>query len=145
MLPVQIVCKAYMDDLEATFRELAPKHFPAGEYTSFQIVFKSRYNGNIHRDDVIKLLADMVVECNSLSVVDLTNPKCTIVVEVIKNKICLGFLKDFALYKKYNLIEVTAPPAPAPAPTEPASLDQTAQAAPPDSDPIPETPSAKDT
>lgn len=38
--------------------------------------------------------------------VDLSNPEFTIVVEVIKNICCLSVVKDYVMFRKYNLQEV---------------------------------------
>lgn len=38
--------------------------------------------------------------------VDLNNPQYTIVVEIIKNVCCLSVVRDYVLFRKYNLQEV---------------------------------------
>lgn len=38
--------------------------------------------------------------------VDLNNPQYTIVVEIIKSVCCLSVVKDYVLFRKYNLQEV---------------------------------------
>lgn len=38
--------------------------------------------------------------------VDLNNPQYTVVVEIIKNVCCLSVVKDYVLFRKYNLQEV---------------------------------------
>jgi len=93
-----------MDQIEGVCRRIFPKYF-GGSFTSFQILYKSRYNGNIDRTAVIKLLADLVCEINPLNVVDLTNPKYSVIVEVVKNIVCIGVVTDFTKFKKYNLHE----------------------------------------
>jgi len=105
MVPIEVTCMARMDQIEGVCRSIFPKYF-SGNFTSFQIVYKSRYNGNIDRQEVIKVLAALVCEINPLNVVDLTNPTYSIIVEIIKNIVCIGILKDYNKFKKYNLHEV---------------------------------------
>jgi len=38
--------------------------------------------------------------------VDLNNPQYTVVVEIIKNVCCLSVVRDYVLFRKYNLQEV---------------------------------------
>lgn len=38
--------------------------------------------------------------------VDLNNPQHTVVVEIIKNVCCLSVVRDYVLFRKYNLQEV---------------------------------------
>ena len=43
---------------------------------------------------------------NPKNKVDLTSPELTIIVEVIKAVCCVSVVKDYTLYRKYNLQEV---------------------------------------
>lgn len=43
---------------------------------------------------------------NPKNKVDLTNPELTIIVEVIKAVCCISVVKDYTLYRKYNVQEV---------------------------------------
>jgi len=79
------------------------RYFKAG-YNSFQILFNSRYNSKISGTEVIKELADVIGKMNPLNVVDLSNPTHTVLVEVVRNVICLSVVKDYAKLKKYNLL-----------------------------------------
>ena len=48
----------------------------------------------------------IVGSLNSENKVDLTNPQYTVVVEIIKAVCCLSVVKDYTLFRKYNLQEV---------------------------------------
>lgn len=48
----------------------------------------------------------IVGSLNSENKVDLTNPQYTVVVEIIKAVCCLSVVKDYMLFRKYNLQEV---------------------------------------
>lgn len=52
------------------------------------------------------LVTGIVGSLNSENKVDLTNPQYTVVVEIIKAVCCLSVVKDYMLFRKYNLQEV---------------------------------------
>lgn len=49
---------------------------------------------------------------NPKNKVDLTNPELTIIVEVIKAVCCVSVVKDYTLFRKYNVQEVVKEDAP---------------------------------
>lgn len=51
---------------------------------------------------------------NPKNKVDLTNPELTIIVEVIKAVCCVSVVKDYTLYRKYNVQEVIKEDTPKP-------------------------------
>lgn len=50
--------------------------------------------------------AGLVGKLNPKNKVDLTSPELTIIVEVIKAVCCVSVVKDYTLYRKYNVQEV---------------------------------------
>ncbi|XP_075035827.1 THUMP domain-containing protein 1 [Mixophyes fleayi] len=106
MLPVTGTCKAFPEDLKKYAETFFQPWFKAPNKGSFQVVYKARNNHHMNRDEVIKDLAGVVVSQNSENKVDLSNPEYTIVVEIIKNVCCLSVVKDYTLFRKYNLQEV---------------------------------------
>lgn len=54
----------------------------------------------------------LVATLNPKNKVDLTKPQLTIIVEVIKAVCCISVVKDYTLYKKYNVQEVLKEDAP---------------------------------
>ena len=56
----------------------------------------------------------LVGKLNPKNKVDLTNPELTIIVEVIKAVCCVSVVKDYTLYRKYNVQEVVKEDAPKP-------------------------------
>lgn len=55
----------------------------------------------------------IVGKLNPKNKVDLTNPELTIIVEVIKAVCCISVVKDYTLYRKYNVQEVVKEDEPA--------------------------------
>lgn len=107
-IPVEITCKAYLDDIGSAFQPLLLKYF-SGEPTSYCIVFNKRNNNNLNRMEVIEYIALLIKEKNFFHSVNLSQATLTIVAEVIKSVCCLSVLPHYTKYKKYNLCEITYP------------------------------------
>ncbi|XP_060116981.1 THUMP domain-containing protein 1 [Heteronotia binoei] len=106
MLPVSGTCKAFLEDMKRYAETFFEPWFKAPQKGTFQIVYKARNNSHLSREEVIKELAGVVGHLNPENKVDLSNPEFTIVVEIIKNICCLSVVKDYVLFRKYNLQEV---------------------------------------
>ncbi|KYO30603.1 THUMP domain-containing protein 1 [Alligator mississippiensis] len=106
MLPISGTCKAFLEDMKKYTETFFEPWFKAPNKGTFQIVYKARNNSHMSREEVIKELAGIVGSLNPENKVDLNNPENTIVVEIIKNVCCLSVVKDYVLFRKYNLQEV---------------------------------------
>ncbi|KAI5139921.1 THUMP domain-containing protein 1 isoform X2 [Manis pentadactyla] len=106
MLPISGTCKAFLEDMKKYAETFLEPWFKAPNKGTFQIVYKSRNNSHMNREEVIKELAGIVGSLNSENKVDLTSPQYTVVVEIIKAVCCLSVVKDYILFRKYNLQEV---------------------------------------
>uniref|UniRef100_A0A7M4EF71 THUMP domain-containing protein 1 n=1 Tax=Crocodylus porosus TaxID=8502 RepID=A0A7M4EF71_CROPO len=106
MLPISGTCKAFLEDMKKYTETFFEPWFKAPNKGTFQIVYKARNNSHMSREEVIKELAGIVGSLNPENKVDLNNPEYTIVVEIIKNVCCLSVVKDYVLFRKYNLQEV---------------------------------------
>lgn len=93
-----------IDEVKAKAREIIEKHMKTG-YISFKVIVNVRLQNKVTRDDLITSLAEVVSQVNPLSYVDLNNSQYTIMAEVLKSTLCLGIVKDFVKFKKYNLLE----------------------------------------
>lgn len=102
LVPIEVTCKAYIKDIEKAIEPLLEKYFK-NQPRTFSIVFNHRNNGNISRDEVIKVLADKVATTRSDHKVNLTQAELSIIVEVIRGVALLAVVPDFLKYKKYNL------------------------------------------
>ncbi len=60
------------------------------------------------------VFAGLVGKLNPKNKVDLTNPELTVIVEVIKAVCCISVVKDYTLYRKYNVQEVVKEDTPKP-------------------------------
>lgn len=105
LVPVEVVCRANLADINSAGGVLFDKYF-LKEGTTFAIIFNKRYNNDVKRDDVIHDLAALVQSKNIKNRVDLKNAAKTIVVEVIKGLCCLSVLDGYLKYRKYNLVEL---------------------------------------
>lgn len=123
MLPIAGTCKAFLEDMKKYAENFLEPWFKAPNKGTFQIVYKARNNSHVNREEVIKELAGIVGSLNSENKVDLTNPQYTVVVEIIKAVCCLSVVKDYVLFRKYNLQEV-AKSTPDPQPPDPKQAAQ---------------------
>lgn len=107
-LPIAGSCHANMADLQKLAEQMFQSTFFAEEAqpSTFCVMYKSRNNSNIQRDNTIAKLAAMVMNADKGHTVNLNNPDLAICVEIIKNVCCLSVVKDFSKLRKYNIHEV---------------------------------------
>ncbi|XP_068583729.1 THUMP domain-containing protein 1 [Cebidichthys violaceus] len=129
MLPVTGTCKAFQEDMVKYLTTFLEPWFKTPNCGSYQIAFKARNSSHNKRDEIIKSIAGLVGKLNPKNKVDLTNPELTIIVEVIKAVCCISVIKDYTLYRKYNVQEVvkedTAKPDVTPAATDTSTAEET--------------------
>lgn len=106
MLPVSGTCKAFHEDMEKFLSVFLERWFRAPMRATYQVRFKARNSSHNKRDEVINAVAGLVGKLNPLNKVDLTNPELSIIIEIIKSVCCVSVLKDYMLFRKYNLQEV---------------------------------------
>lgn len=105
--PIQVVCQANVDEIIKASGALFDKYF-LKEGKTFAIVFNRRLNNDIKRDEIIKILADLVFDKNVKNKVDLKNAELAVIIEIIKGKCCLSVVEDYFKYRKYNLFELAS-------------------------------------
>ncbi|XP_018315532.1 THUMP domain-containing protein 1 homolog [Mycetomoellerius zeteki] len=105
LLPIEVVCKAYMDNIKTKANELFEKYF-AQEPKTFSIVFNRRSNNSIKRDEIIEDLAEIILKKNPGNKTDLKNPDIAVIVEVIRGVCLLSVAPHYYKFKKYNLLEI---------------------------------------
>ncbi|XP_069545733.1 THUMP domain-containing protein 1 isoform X1 [Brachyistius frenatus] len=114
MLPVTGTCKAFQEDMLKYLTTFLEPWFKTPNCATYQIAFKARNSSHNKREEIIKSIAGLVGKLNPKNKVDLTNPELTIIVEVIKAVCCISVVKDYTLYRKYNVQEVVKEDAPKP-------------------------------
>ncbi|KAG7262922.1 hypothetical protein CRUP_018925 [Coryphaenoides rupestris] len=128
MLPVSGTCKAFQEDMDKYLPTFLEPWFKTPNHATYQIAFKARNSSHNKRDDIINSIAGLVGKMNPENKVDLTNPELSIIVEVIKSVCCLSVVRDYALYRKYNLQEVVKEDAPKPDPSAAGDAKATQEA-----------------
>lgn len=122
LLPIQLTCKAYLNDIQKAVGTLLSKL--QSELSSSQAVtdgkdpfswtyavqFKTRNNSQLSREDVIDAICDVIRGMFPLATVNLSKPSRSFVVEVLQTVCCLSILTDYTELKKYNIREIIAPP-----------------------------------
>ncbi|XP_030371999.1 THUMP domain-containing protein 1 homolog [Scaptodrosophila lebanonensis] len=108
LVPIEAVCKAYVQDIVNAAGPLFDKHF-LKEPTSYGIIFNHRYNQQLKRDEVITQLANLVHSKNIGNKVDLQNAKKSIIVEVLRGWCLISVIDNYLECKKFNLAELANP------------------------------------
>uniref|UniRef100_A0A3Q1G3Z8 THUMP domain-containing protein 1 n=1 Tax=Acanthochromis polyacanthus TaxID=80966 RepID=A0A3Q1G3Z8_9TELE len=124
MLPVTGTCKAFQEDMVKYLTTFLEPWFKTPNCATYQIAFKARNSSHNKRDEIIKSIAGLVGKLNPKNKVDLTNPELTIIVEVIKAVCCISVVKDYTLYRKYNVQEVVKDDVPKQATVQDKSDDR---------------------
>lgn len=103
LIPIEITCKAYIDNIKRACERLLDAHFKSCT-KSFSIAYHHRNStNNLTRDIVISEIAKLVNSCGKGHTVDLDNADITIVVEVIRSIALLAAIPAYLEYKKFNL------------------------------------------
>ncbi|XP_054012659.1 THUMP domain-containing protein 1 homolog [Hylaeus anthracinus] len=105
LLPIEVVCKAYMSDIKQKADVILEKYF-AQEPKTFSIVFNRHSNSNILREEVIEDLAEIINKKNPGNKADLKNPELAVIVEVIRGVCLISVAPNYYKFKKYNLLEI---------------------------------------
>lgn len=107
LLPIEAVCKAYMNDIKSVASVIFEKYF-SQEPKTFSIVFNRHSNDSIHREEIINDLAEIIKKKNPGNRANLKNPELAVVVEVIRGLCLISIAPDYYKYRKYNLLEICA-------------------------------------
>lgn len=102
LVPVEVTCKAFLNDVLQAVEPLLEKHFKEGP-KSYSVVFNRRNNNSLNKDEVIKAIADKVAAIRNDHKVNLKEGDWTIVVEVIRSIALVAVVPDFLKYKKFNV------------------------------------------
>lgn len=105
LLPIEVVCKAYMNDIKQKANVMLEKYF-AQDPKTFSIVFNRHSNNNIQRDEIIEDLAEIINKKNPGNKADLKNPELAVIVEVIRGVCLLSVAPNYYKFRKYNLLEI---------------------------------------
>lgn len=91
--------------LECAKQALAP-YLSNPEGNTYSIIFKSRYNNSVTRT-LIPKLGEVIKDLSTKNDVDLNTPDLAVIVNVIQGVCCLGVVRNFFKYSKYNLQAIT--------------------------------------
>ena len=106
MIPVTAVCKS--KNMEPVLKEMLKPHFetPFGVGLRFTSMCKIRNNQSVQRLAVLSLIHRLIQEFNPLHKLCHDDSQLVVIVEVIRNNCCLGIVKDYFKFKKYNFQQV---------------------------------------
>ena len=109
LLPVVGTCKANLKDITELAKVALEPFFTEKQFeVTYTVNFKARNNSGIGREMTVSTLRDTISDTFSSVLLHYTpvNPQLTIMVEVMCGVACLAVARDFAHFRKYNLVEV---------------------------------------
>ena len=108
LVPIVDSCRANITDIEKLGKKVFISYFetPIGTGLGYSILFKMRNNNSVNKGEVQASLGTVIKDINPLHYINFTDPDFVVSVEVIGNVCCLGVMKDFYKFRKYNLHEV---------------------------------------
>jgi len=109
MIPILGTCKAYEENIEKLAEKILSNIFTAGTEMTYSILFKTRNNNKVSRDDTIRTLGGVANRLPGKTSVDLKTPDVCVVVEIIRTVCCIGIARNYFARKKFNLVELAKP------------------------------------
>ena len=109
LLPVVGTCKANLKDINELAKEVLQSFFTEKKLeVTYAINFKARNNNGVGREMTISSLRNTITEAFPSVLLRYTpvNPQITILVEVMCGVACIAVAREFARFRKYNLVEV---------------------------------------
>uniref|UniRef100_A0A914XAM7 THUMP domain-containing protein n=1 Tax=Plectus sambesii TaxID=2011161 RepID=A0A914XAM7_9BILA len=104
ILPVEVTCKFYLDDVSKAAAQLISKHFAnVDPPPSYAVMYKSRNQDKLSRKDAIDIVTEAVRGVSPLSKVNLADPDKAVIIEATRTIVCMSVVTDFAKLRKYSL------------------------------------------
>ncbi|XP_043241497.1 THUMP domain-containing protein 1-like isoform X1 [Amphibalanus amphitrite] len=105
LIPVQVTCKATEEDIRASAESMIKEAFTEIG-VSYTTVFRSRNQAQLSQTDAQSAINSLIDAVCPTARLDHKTPTLTVLMEVIRNVICLGVVRDYFAMKKYNLVEL---------------------------------------
>lgn len=111
LLPVEITCKAHLDEICKTLGNKIKAYFEdfpedLANFQNFRVELKIRNNSQLKKGNLLEPICDvMKVVCPSMRT-KLVDSDFVILIEIIQSLCCIGFAKEFDALKRYNPHEI---------------------------------------
>ncbi|XP_057295850.1 THUMP domain-containing protein 1-like [Hydractinia symbiolongicarpus] len=103
-LPVLKTCYAKVDEIVKASKPIIEEYFHSiSDPFTYCIMWKTRCNNQIKRDDVILRLVDVICEKECGHETEYKHPDVILNIDIIGNICCLGILRNYQKFRKYNL------------------------------------------
>ena len=108
-LPISHICHADIINIKKTIPHVlkANSELLNGKPTKYSISYKCRHNDEISRTSVLEMIKIAVSEERLNLIPSYSSPELVIVVQVITSKCCIGIVRNYEQYAKYNINEVS--------------------------------------
>ena len=106
VFPVVATCRAESEKIKATARECLAEVFKGLRMFTYEVTIKVRNCTGLTKSSVLPLINNVISELNLPCKVKFGSSDYVISVDILKSLCCISVMKDFMLYKKYNLHEI---------------------------------------
>jgi len=104
--PVLGTCRAAEDKIEKLAEDVLAPVLADADGLTYCVMYKVRCNNSLDREAIIQLVARVADRINPSLKVKFDEPDLVISVDILQKVCCIGVLKDFNKFKKYNMQEV---------------------------------------
>ncbi|GBL98760.1 THUMP domain-containing protein 1 [Araneus ventricosus] len=108
MIPIIVTCKATQIDIRKHLDEYLQEFTKDNKKLSYRIESRIRHNNNISTSHVLWYVRESVEKFAPEWVVSLTEPQLVFSIQILRSICCIGILKNYMEYRKYNLSEAAA-------------------------------------
>jgi tRNA acetyltransferase TAN1 len=103
IIPIHEVCFANVENLKALAKKQINEFLNTKDADTYSILPKARHNTKFNRELIIEALNGLV---DMKHKVDLTNPKYSIIVEIVNHVCGVSVVEDYHSMKRFNLEEL---------------------------------------
>ena len=105
IFPVLGTCRAVADKIEKLAEEVLAPFVSGVPGLTYCIVYKVRCN-SLSRDEILPMVGRVALKLNPEIKVNFDKPELVVSVDVLQKFCCISVMRDFHLYKKYNVQEM---------------------------------------
>ncbi|KAF8774181.1 THUMP domain-containing protein 1 [Argiope bruennichi] len=110
MIPIIVTCKATQNDIRKHLDEHMQELIKNDENKklTYRIESRIRHNNNISTSHVLWYVRESVEKFAPEWIVSLTEPQLVFSIQILRSICCIGILKNYMEYRKYNLSEAAS-------------------------------------
>lgn len=101
LIPVDVMCYANITDIQSSIKPMLDSVFNTnGTRPSFAVIVEQRMNSSLGKVGLIEMIAEMI---GGRGYADLKQPNFVIMLQIVKNVVGIGIIKEYYQKQKMNL------------------------------------------